>query len=68
MNGATNDGTDGIHVDYAGIYNLQFSIQFANTDSQITPLLFGSVSMERMLPALPASLMSPTSTARRTAI
>lgn len=35
MNGTSNDGTDGIHVDYAGIYNLQFSIQFANTDTQI---------------------------------
>jgi len=31
----TNDGTDGIAVQQPGIYNYQFSIQFANTDSQI---------------------------------
>ena len=31
LNGCTNDGTDGIHVQYAGIYNYQFSVQFANT-------------------------------------
>ena len=30
-----NDGTDGIGVAQAGIYNYQFSVQFANTDSQI---------------------------------
>ena len=30
-----NTGTDGIVVDYAGIYNYQFSVQFANTDTQI---------------------------------
>lgn len=35
LNGCTNDGTDGIHVEQSGIYNYQFSIQFANTDSQI---------------------------------
>lgn len=35
LNGCTNDGTDGIHVTYSGIYNYQFSVQFANTDTQI---------------------------------
>lgn len=35
LNGATNDGTDGISVQQSGIYNYQFSIQFANTDTQI---------------------------------
>jgi len=35
LNGCANDGTDGISVDQAGIYNYQFSIQFANTDTQI---------------------------------
>lgn len=35
INGATNDGTDGIAVDQAGIYNYQFSVQLKNTDSQI---------------------------------
>ena len=35
INGATNDGTDGIHVNQAGIYNYQFSVQFANPDTQI---------------------------------
>lgn len=35
LNGCTNDGTDGIAVDYYGIYNYQFSVQFANTDTQI---------------------------------
>lgn len=34
MNGCANDGTDGIQVTYPGIYNYQFSIQFANTDTQ----------------------------------
>lgn len=34
LNGCTNDGTDGIHVLNAGIYNYQFSVQFANTDTQ----------------------------------
>lgn len=33
--GTSNDGTDGIVVSKAGIYNYQFSIQFANTDTQI---------------------------------
>lgn len=35
VNGCTNDGTDGIHVQYAGIYNYQFSVQWANPDTQI---------------------------------
>ena len=35
LNGCANDGTDGIVVQEAGIYNYQFSAQFANTDSQI---------------------------------
>lgn len=35
LNGCTNDGTDGIHVERAGLYNYQFSVQFANTDTQI---------------------------------
>jgi len=35
LNGCANDGTDGIRVSQPGIYNYQFSIQFANTDSQI---------------------------------
>lgn len=35
MSGTSNDGTDGIHVDQDGIYNYQFSVQFANTDTQI---------------------------------
>jgi hypothetical protein len=34
LNGCTNDGTDGIAVEQSGVYNYQFSIQFANTDSQ----------------------------------
>lgn len=32
LNGCTNDGTDGIHVGYAGIYNYQFSVQFLSTN------------------------------------
>lgn len=35
INGATNDGTDGIAVNQAGIYNYQFSVQLRNSDSQI---------------------------------
>ena len=35
LNGCSNDGTDGIRVAQVGVYNYQFSIQFANTDSQI---------------------------------
>lgn len=34
LNGVTLDTSDGMHVTQAGIYNYQFSIQFANTDSQ----------------------------------
>ena len=35
LNGCTNDGTDGIHVEQSGIYNYQFSVQLKNTDTQI---------------------------------
>ena len=35
LNGCTNDGTDGIHVTKSGIYNYQFSVQFANTDNNV---------------------------------
>ena len=35
LNGCSNDTTDGILVNQAGIYNYQFSVQFANTDTQI---------------------------------
>lgn len=35
LNDCTNDGTDGIVVNTSGIYNYQFSVQFANTDTQI---------------------------------
>lgn len=35
INGTGNSGTDGIAVDYSGIYNYQFSVQLKNTDSQI---------------------------------
>lgn len=35
INGAANDGTDGIAVDQAGIYNYQYSIQFKNADTSI---------------------------------
>ena len=35
LNGCLNDGTDGIRVEQSGLYNYQFSVQFANTDSQI---------------------------------
>lgn len=34
-NACTNTGSDGIVVDVAGIYNYQFSVQWANTDTQI---------------------------------
>ena len=34
INGCVNDGTDGIVVEYSGIYNYQFSVQWKNTDSQ----------------------------------
>lgn len=33
LNAMTLDGTDGIHVEEPGIYNLQFSIQFANSNA-----------------------------------
>lgn len=35
LNGCANDGTDGITVEQSGIYNYQFSVQLANTDTQI---------------------------------
>jgi hypothetical protein len=35
LNGCTNDGTDGIHVEQSGIYNYQFSVQFANTTNNV---------------------------------
>ena len=35
LNGCTNDGTDGIHVSIAGIYNYQFSVQLKNADTNI---------------------------------
>jgi hypothetical protein len=35
VNQMTHVPNDGLTVEYAGIYNYQFSIQFANTDSQI---------------------------------
>jgi hypothetical protein len=35
INGATNDGTDGIAVNQAGVYNYQFSVQLKNTDTSI---------------------------------
>ena len=35
LNGCSNDGTDGIAVSNAGIYNYQFSAQWANPDTQV---------------------------------
>lgn len=35
LNGTANNGTDGITVTYSGIYNYQFSVQFANTDNNV---------------------------------
>jgi hypothetical protein len=35
LNGCTNDGTDGIVVQQAGIYNYQFSVQWRNSDTQL---------------------------------
>ena len=35
LSGCLNPGTDGIEVEYEGIYNYQFSVQLANTDTQI---------------------------------
>ena len=34
LNGMTLDTSDGLHVTQSGIYNYQFSVQMANTDSQ----------------------------------
>lgn len=34
LNGCTNDGTDGVVVEYSGLYNYQFSVQWKNTASQ----------------------------------
>lgn len=34
LNACLNDGTDGIVVETPGIYNYQFSVQWANSDSQ----------------------------------
>lgn len=34
LNSCENDGTNGILVQRAGIYNYQFSVQYSNTDSQ----------------------------------
>lgn len=35
LQAVTNDGTNGFVVEKTGIYNYQFSVQFANTDTQI---------------------------------
>lgn len=35
LNGVTNNTLNGLHVEQAGIYNYQFSVQFANPDTQI---------------------------------
>jgi hypothetical protein len=35
LNGCVNDGTDGIAVEFNGLYNYQFSVQFKNADTQI---------------------------------
>lgn len=35
LNAVKNPGTDGLIVERTGIYNYQFSVQFANTDTQI---------------------------------
>lgn len=35
LSGCNNDTTNGITVQQSGIYNYQFSVQFANTDTQI---------------------------------
>lgn len=35
LSACTNDGTDGIAVSRAGLYNYQFSVQLKNTDTQI---------------------------------
>lgn len=35
LSACTNDGTDGISVSQPGIYNYQFSVQFANTENNV---------------------------------
>lgn len=35
LNGMTNNASDGMHVEQAGIYNYQFSVQYANPDTSI---------------------------------
>lgn len=35
LNGVTNNTADGLHVDQGGVYNYQFSVQWANPDTQI---------------------------------
>lgn len=35
LNGVANSGLDGLEVAQSGIYNYQFSVQFANPDTQI---------------------------------
>lgn len=35
LSGCLNPGSDGIEVEYAGIYNYQFSVQLKNSDTQI---------------------------------
>lgn len=35
LNGCTNDGTDGIVVEYTGLYNYQFSVQWSNAGAQV---------------------------------
>jgi hypothetical protein len=35
LNGMTNNTSDGLHVEQAGIYNYQFSVQYANTSTAI---------------------------------
>ena len=35
LNDCLNDGTDGIKVNVAGVYNYQFSVQLRNSDTQI---------------------------------
>lgn len=35
LNGCSNNGTDGISVEFSGVYNYQFSVQLRNSDTQI---------------------------------
>ena len=35
LSGVTNNTSDGLHVEQPGIYNYQFSVQWANPDTQI---------------------------------